>query len=237
MARSGRAARCTRPRRLADAASPVGRRDLEHLTRPGDDPGPTGRLHRAWRRMAEQPTRTDATSVAHLASLLDVGIPTTEAFAVRASEPGSFPVAAAAAAAGRVIRSGAGPSREREIVAWMIADLVLAAHLGWPRPIPLLATAIRHPSLRPAGEGRWPAPDSPAWLPFFCAAYDRRRRRPMNGPGSCCAAPPSCSRSSRASGPVGARTGPPCCSPTMPSPPSVWPGSDRIAPPAVSSSA
>ncbi|NBJ12988.1 DUF1403 family protein [Microvirga arsenatis] len=157
-----------RLRLRADAAT---LRDAEHLTRPGDDPGPAGRLHRAWRRMAEQPTRTDATSVAHLASLLDVGIPTTEAVAVRASEPGSFPVAAAAAAAGRVIRSGAGPSREREIVAWMIADLVLAAHLGWSRPIPLLATAIRHPVLRPAGEGRWPAPDSPAWLPFCCAAY------------------------------------------------------------------
>lgn len=55
----------------------------------------------------------------------------------------------------------------------MIADMVLAGHLGWSRPIPLLATAIRHPFLRPAGEGRWPAPDSPAWLPFCCAAYER----------------------------------------------------------------
>jgi len=151
-------------------------RDAEHLTRPGDDPGPAGRLHRAWRRMAEQPARTDATAVAHLASLLDIELPLTDTVAVAATETGSFPVAAAAAAAGWVMRSGAGPSREREIVAWMIADLVLAGHLGWSQPMPLLVTAIRHPSLRPAGEGRWPAPDSPAWLPFCCAAYAQAAR-------------------------------------------------------------
>lgn len=32
-------------------------RDAEHLTRPGDDPGPTGRLHRMLRQIASRPTR------------------------------------------------------------------------------------------------------------------------------------------------------------------------------------
>ncbi|MGL4528789.1 MAG: DUF1403 family protein [Aestuariivirga sp.] len=32
-------------------------RDAEQLTRPGDDPGPAGRLHRLWRRFAERPAR------------------------------------------------------------------------------------------------------------------------------------------------------------------------------------
>lgn len=32
-------------------------RDAEHLTRPGDDPGPAGRLHRLLRQIASRPTR------------------------------------------------------------------------------------------------------------------------------------------------------------------------------------
>jgi hypothetical protein len=33
-------------------------RDAEHLTRPGDDPGPAGRLHRLFRQLASQPLRS-----------------------------------------------------------------------------------------------------------------------------------------------------------------------------------
>src|SRR3954453_14205640 len=35
-------------------------RDAHHLTRAGDEPGPSGRLHRAWRGLAARPARPDA---------------------------------------------------------------------------------------------------------------------------------------------------------------------------------
>src|SRR3954454_14318381 len=35
-------------------------RDAHHLTRAGDDPGPSGRLHRAWRGLAARSARAEA---------------------------------------------------------------------------------------------------------------------------------------------------------------------------------
>ena len=41
--------------------------------------------------------------------------------------------------------------------------------LGWPLPVPLLAAALLHPSLRTAG--RRPHPGDPGWTQACCAAY------------------------------------------------------------------
>src|SRR5215207_2508907 len=46
-------------------------RDAHHLTRAGDDPGPSGRLHRAWRGLAARPARAKA--AAGLAQALGLG--------------------------------------------------------------------------------------------------------------------------------------------------------------------
>ena len=42
-------------------------------------------------------------------------------------------------------------------------DIVLAIRLRWPRPVPLIATKILDPTLRPPGAGRRPRPGDPAW--------------------------------------------------------------------------
>jgi len=42
-------------------------RDAEQLTRPGDDPGPAGRVHRLWRRFAARPARMADEAIAALA--------------------------------------------------------------------------------------------------------------------------------------------------------------------------
>ena len=46
---------------------------------------------------------------------------------------------------------------------------MLARRLGWPLPVPLLAAALLHPSLRTAG--RRPHPGDPGWTQNCCAAY------------------------------------------------------------------
>ena len=58
---------------------------------------------------------------------------------------------------------------DAELFALWLADAVLARRLGWPLPVPLLAAALLHPSLRSAG--RRPHPGDPAWTQTCCAAY------------------------------------------------------------------
>jgi hypothetical protein len=50
-------------------------------------------------------------------------------------------------------------------------DAVLAARLKWPRPLPLIAGALVHPSLRSGGHR--PYPGDPNWTRSCCVAYGR----------------------------------------------------------------
>lgn len=54
------------------SADEAGLRDAEYLTRPGDDPGPAGRLHRLWRRVAARPAGMAAEIIEALAD--EVGL-------------------------------------------------------------------------------------------------------------------------------------------------------------------
>ena len=56
-------------------------------------------------------------------------------------------------------------------MALWLADAVLAARLKWPRPLPLIAGALVHPSLR-SGRHR-PYPGDANWTGSCCIAYGR----------------------------------------------------------------
>jgi hypothetical protein len=51
--------------------------------------------------------------------------------------------------------------------------MALASRLGWPAPIPLLATAILDPALKRGPERRRPRPMDPDWSTACHAAYAR----------------------------------------------------------------
>jgi hypothetical protein len=55
------------------------------------------------------------------------------------------------------------PAPLPEILALWAFDMVVAVRLRWPRPVPLIATKILDPALRPSGAGRLSRPDEPAW--------------------------------------------------------------------------
>jgi hypothetical protein len=63
------------------------------------------------------------------------------------------------------------PRAEAEILALMLADLCLAQRCEWPVPVPLLATAIAHPTLRSGGSR--PRPGDGDWAIACTAAYGR----------------------------------------------------------------
>ncbi len=150
-------------------------RDAHHLTRPGDDPGPAGRLYRGWRDLAARPARLDAPSLKRLAGGLGLMVDEAEAGAVIAAIGGPSPIAAAASAAAAVTAlwdSRLTPKEPlAEVLAWMMADAALAAACGWRQATPMLACAIGLPAFRQGLAGRRPWPGDPDWPAIAHAVY------------------------------------------------------------------
>jgi hypothetical protein len=154
-------------------------RDAEHLSANAGVDAPTspaGRVHRLWRLFASRPTPLNAPTLRTAADL--VGLTDATSFdglaeALRDIVAGAkHPLAAAAgasAAAMKLFRDA--PSVDAEIFALWLSDLVLARRLGWDAPVPLLATAIAHPSSRRGPSGKRPRPADPDWVDAAAGAY------------------------------------------------------------------
>ena len=116
-------------------------RDALHLTGPGDDPGPAGRIARAWSRAAARPV-----SVAHLVNTLD-GV-TAERIALCLDATGPTPVDRAA----QVVQAVLAYTPRGETAALILADAVLARSLGWSHLLPLLSLTLTVRDLRTEGD-------------------------------------------------------------------------------------
>lgn len=116
-------------------------RDALHLTRPGDDPGPGGRVLRQWARAVARPI-----SVAGLAGALEgVG---AEQIALCLDATGASPVDRAV----RVIEAVLADRPRGETAALILADAVLSRALAWDHVVPLLALAFKARDLRLRGD-------------------------------------------------------------------------------------
>jgi hypothetical protein len=115
-------------------------RDALHLTGPGDDPGPAGRIARQWSRAAARPV-----SVAHLTNLLD-GI-AAERIALCLDAVGPTPVDRAA----KVVEAMLADHPRSETAALILGDAVLARALGGTHVLPLLALTMKPRELRLRG--------------------------------------------------------------------------------------
>ncbi len=110
-------------------------RDAHHLTRPGDDPGPAGRLHRNWRGLTMGRTRLEPAAVDRLCQ--ERGLPPLSSLLPNFSggQGGHSPVATAAAIAAAAIAQVTPAQRlDGEVLGLMLADMALASRLGWPAP-------------------------------------------------------------------------------------------------------
>jgi len=146
----------------ADAAA---LRDLRFAA--GEAAGPAARLLRLWRELAGRPPSLDPGRILAAAAALDLLTPNPNALAESLRERvrgGEDPVSAAAKAAASAFSAFPdAPAAEAEILALYAFDLALAIRLRWPRPLPLIATKILDPTLRPPDAGRRPRPGEPAW--------------------------------------------------------------------------
>ena len=145
-------------------------RDAFALRRPGDDPGPAGRLLIGWRALGEARALRSADWSARLLGFFDLPPgPISEILRdLGARFVGRRPPLRFAAEAGREVLA-LGPAY-RGLALWL-ADALLARALGWHRPVPLLAAHLPRTAFRLEGE-EWIAVCASAWGRGAVAAFD-----------------------------------------------------------------
>jgi Protein of unknown function (DUF1403) len=145
-------------------------RDAFLLRHGGDDPGPAGRLLVAWRGLDRSAPLADD-SVFHVAETLQLKMDDALRAAIAEVQQLAASAQAAPFAAAQAARIVVAQRPDAESLALWLADAVLAARLKWSRPLPLIAAALVHPSLRSGGHR--PYPGDANWTLRCCAAYGR----------------------------------------------------------------
>ena len=145
-------------------------RDAFALRRPGDDPGPAGRMLIGWRALGEARALRSADWPARLPGFFD--LPPGPSAEILRDLGARFigrtpPLQFAAEAAQEVLTLG--PSH-RGLALWL-ADALLARALGWDRPVPLIASHLSRAAFRLEREA-WAAACAAAWGKGAVAALD-----------------------------------------------------------------
>lgn len=145
-------------------------RDAWYLRQPGDDPGPSGNVLSAWRKLAGRSLPLSVEDLQAVADLL--GITRTDALADRIEDIADD-VTSAAPAPLVAARAATAIMREdptAEALAWWVADLALSWRMGWTQPVPMLASQIHAGVLRTGPDRRRARPDSPDFARAICLA-------------------------------------------------------------------
>lgn len=159
------------------AARMMGRNEGEHalrdallLTAPGDDPGPAGKLFLAMRKVSARSGMVSTAFVKELADLFalswDEHLATVPDLTVVALQSGR----AAPFAAADLIAAIFAVRPDAEVLAFMIADCVLAQKLKWPKPVALLLSERYGSAFRTIGDRGRVRPGEPAFAGAVCLA-------------------------------------------------------------------
>jgi hypothetical protein len=141
------------------------------MLRPADgDPGPAGRLLAAWRRLAERSPGVDAATLQSMCARLGIGwnagladLPDEIDRQLGTGRPA--PLAAAA-----ILRAVDAAAPGAGLLGWWLADQVLARHLRWPLPVPLLMAEAHGATFRRAGRGGRLRPTEDGFDAALCLA-------------------------------------------------------------------
>lgn len=137
-------------------------RDAHVFRAAGHDPGPAGKVLLAWRRLAGRSTTRDEELVRSIAELLELRWDEALADVVRNAEDLAFSSRPAPVAAAELAAEVCRVRPDAELMAFWLADVVLAQKLRWPVPVPLLMAQVNAAGfkageprrrIRPGGEG------------------------------------------------------------------------------------
>lgn len=145
-------------------------RDAVLLTAPGDDPGPAGKLFLATRKVSDRTGGITTAFVKELAELLALGwdeqlaaIPDLTDAALQSTRAAPFAMAG-------LITSIVAARPDAEVLAFLLADTLLAQKLKWPKPVPLLLSERYGPAFRTIGGRGRVRPAEPAFAGALCLA-------------------------------------------------------------------
>jgi Protein of unknown function (DUF1403) len=150
-------------------------RDAFYLRTGSEDAGPAGRLLVAWRAL-DRSSPLDDEGVFHLAEILQLKKDDALRSAIKGAQQLATSDRGAPAAAAETVKLVTAVRPDGEILALWLADAVLAARLGWPQPVPLLANALLDPGLHNSSlciGGKWPHPAAANWSHGCMFAYGR----------------------------------------------------------------
>lgn len=148
-------------------------RDAVLLCGTDGDPGPAGRVYQSIRRLSQRAPSVSSKNILALTQALglkplsDPDLASVIEALETAQQARQSPPLAAATLITRLYHL----HPDFEILAWILADNVIAAKLGWSAPVPLLLSARFDPVLRLSqGRGRL-TPEDPDFARALCLAF------------------------------------------------------------------
>ncbi|WP_454858260.1 DUF1403 family protein [Rhizobium binxianense] len=145
-------------------------RDAVLLVAADDDPGPAGKVYSAYKRLTTRKPGFSSSFVAELADLMGLGWDDHLAVAVEQADAALQSGRPAPFAAAELMTAIHIERPDAEMLAWALADMVIAAMLKWPVPLPLLMTERYGPAFRTIGGRGRVRPGDPTFPRAVCLA-------------------------------------------------------------------